>query len=344
MEKDVQKVSASVLVGILVVLSFFVVRPIIISIISGILLGFVFLPLYNLVKKKISNKNSAALVVCLILILAILLPIWFFTPLLLNQSIQIFISSQQMDFVTPVKSIFPSLFSNEQISSEVTQVLNSFITGTTSGAMNIIADFLVNLPTFLLQLTVVLFVFFFVLRDSEEFVGYIQSVLPFSKEVEKKLFKSSKEITSSILYGEFVIGALQGVAVGIGFFIFGVPNALFLTILAILAGILPIIGTTIVWLPVVAYLFISGDVSSAIGLAVFGLFSNIVDNILKPMVVSKKADIHPGIVLLGMIGGVFFFGFIGFIIGPLVLSYLLIVLELYRDKGSPSVFIQKVES
>ncbi|MCR4327210.1 MAG: AI-2E family transporter [Nanoarchaeota archaeon] len=344
MEKNVQKVSAAVLVGILVVLSFFVIRPIIIAVVSGALLGFIFLPLYNFIKKGIPNKNVASFVVCLIAIVAILLPLWFLTPILLNQSIQIFTSSQQMDFVTPLKALFPSLFSNEMVSSEVTQVLNSFITRATSGAMNIISEFLINIPTFLLQLTVVLFVFFFVLRDSKELIEYIKSLLPFPKDVEKKLFKSSKEITFSILYGQFVIGVLQGVAVGIGFFIFGISNALFLTILAVIAGILPIIGTTIVWLPVVVYLFITGDTSSAIGLSIFGVFSNVVDNIVRPVIVSKKADIHPGIVLLGMIGGVFFFGIIGFIIGPLVISYLLIVLELYRDKSSPSVFIQSPES
>ena len=84
----------------------------------------------------------------------------------------------------------------------------------------------------------------------------MKSLLPFSKEVEKKIFDYSKGITSSVLYGQVIIGILQGIAAGLGFFIFGVPKALFLTLLAMMAGIFPIIGTTIIWLPVAIYLFI----------------------------------------------------------------------------------------
>jgi len=344
MDKNVQKVSATLLVGILAVLSFFILRPIGIAVISGVLLGFIFFPFYNLLNRKISNKTAAALIVCFLVILAIILPIWFLTPILLNQTIEIFISSQQIDFITPIKAIFPSLFVHEQISTEITQVISSFITKMTSGAMNMVAGFLINIPTLSLQLLVVLFVFFYVLRDKENFILYIKSLLPFSKEVEAKLFKTSKDITSSIIYGQFIVGVLQGFAIGVGFFIFGVPNALFLTILAIIAGIIPIIGTTIIWLPVVVYLFITGNTFMAIGVTVFGFFSNIIDNIVRPILVSKKSDIHPGVVLLGMVGGVFFFGIIGFILGPLVLSYFFIIMEIYRDKSPFQIFIHKPSS
>ncbi|MDP3966549.1 MAG: AI-2E family transporter [archaeon] len=344
MEKGVKKVSAVVLVGILVVLSFLILRPIIMALIAGVLLGFIFLPFYNKIKKRVSNKSVAAWMVCLIVILAILIPIWFLTPVLLKQSIQIFSVSQQIDFITPIKSIFPSLFASEEISAEITTVISSFVTRVTSGAMNLLANFLTNIPTLSLQFLVVLFVFFFVLRDNEKFALYIKSLLPFSKEVENKLFKSSEEITSSIIYGQIVVGGLQGVLVGIGFFLFGVPNALFLTILAIAAGILPIIGATVIWIPVIAYLFFKGDLIAVWGVSLFGIAGALFENVVKPMFISKKTNVHPGVILLGMIGGVFFFGFLGFILGPIILSYLLIILEVYRDKNSPGVFIQNRSS
>ena len=82
--------------------------------------------------------------------------------------------------------------------------------------------------------------------------------MPFPKEVTDKLFKSSKGITVSVIYGQAVLGIFQGLLVGVALYLFGVPNALFLTIIACIAGIFPIIGTTIVWLPVAFYLFSVG--------------------------------------------------------------------------------------
>lgn len=150
-----------------------------------------------------------------------------------------------------------------------------------------------------------------------------------------------KSITASVIYGQVIIGVLQGIIVGIGFFIFGVPNALLLTMLASLAGIFPIIGTGIIWIPVVIYLLIEGSTFTTIGVLIFGIISSSVDNFLRPIIVAKRTDIHTSILMIGMIGGLFLFGVLGFILGPLILSYLLILLELYRNKNVPGFFIQK---
>jgi len=188
-----------------------------------------------------------------------------------------------------------------------------------------------------MQLVVVFFTFFFVLKDKEKLIEYVQSLLPFSKEVENKIFKSSKEITSSVIYGQIIIGIIQGISAGIGFFIFQVPNALLLTLFASIAGIIPIIGTGIIWAPVVIYLFLTGNTFGAIGVLIFGIFSSVIDNLLKPLFVSKRTTMHPALIMIGMIGGFFFFGVLGFILGPLIIAYLLIILEIYRNKKSPGI-------
>ena len=188
---------------------------------------------------------------------------------------------------------------------------------------------------------VVFVTFFFVLRDKEKLIDYIKSLLPYSKEVENKIFHYTKGITFSVLYGQVVVGILQGVLVGIAFFVFGVSNALLLTLLATLAGIFPIIGTAIVWIPVVIFLFLAGDSFSATGVIIVGLISSNIDNILRPMIVSKRVNISSAVIMIGMIGGFFLFGILGFILGPLILAYLLIILEIYRDKKSPGIFINE---
>ena len=189
----------------------------------------------------------------------------------------------------------------------------------------------------MLQLLVVFFTFFFVLRDKDKLLDYIQSLLPFSKDVEKKLFTQTKGITMSVLYGQVVIGILQGLIAGIGFFIFGVQSALLLTLLAAVAGIFPVIGTAIVWVPVSIYLMTTGNNVSAVGVFVFGIIASTIDNILRPMFVAKRTTLPVSISLISMIGGFFLFGILGFILGPLIVAYLLIILEIYRNKKVPGL-------
>lgn len=332
-----KKIMTPLVLAILVVISFFLLRPILMAIIVGIILAFVFNPIYVWLLKKLKYKNLSAGLICTVLIIAIILPLWFLTPILINQSIKVFLASQQVDFVTPLKNIFPSLFSSDEFSAQIGPILSSSAVKFTNYLANSISKVIFNFPTLALQSIVVFFTFFFVLRDKEKIVDYIQSLMPFSKDVEKKLFESSRDITSAVIYGQVVIGIIQGIIAGIGFFIFGVPNALLLTLLASLAGIFPIIGTGILWFPVLIYLLIAGNTVQALGVGTFGVFSSTIDNIIRPIFVSQRTNLHPLMIIIGMIGGLFLFGILGFILGPLILAYVFIILEIYRNKKGPSI-------
>ena len=338
-----KKTATIILFTLLTILAILVLKPVFISIIVGMILAFIFTPVYDFTNKYIKSQNITAGIIVAVLLIIIILPLWFLTPILLKQSFSLFQATQQIDFVTPIKSVFPSLFASEQFSAEVGSVLSSFTSKIANALVNSVAQIILDFPTIALQITVVFFTFFFALRDKELIISYIKSVLPFSKEVEKKLFDYSKLITSAVLYGQVVVGIIQGIVIGVGFFIFRVPNALILTVLASLAGILPVIGTAIVWLPVAIYLFIAGNTVPAWGVLIFGLISSNIDNFLRPIIVSKRTKIHTGILLVSTIGGLFFFGILGFILGPLIISYLLILLEIYRGKPTPGIVIEKLE-
>jgi len=335
-----KKIVTTIILFILIVLSFLILRPILLSIIMGIILVVVFTPLYGRVLKVIKNENFSALLIVFILIFLILLPLWFLTPIFIKQSFEVYLASQQIDFITPLKNIFPSFFTSEEFATEIGSILHSFVTKTANSFVNSFSRLILNFPILFLQLIVVFFTFFFVLRDKDKLISYIKSILPFSKSVEKKLFDSSRDITFSVVYGQIATGVIQGLIVGLGFFIFKVSNSLFLTSLAILAGIFPIIGTTIVWLPVVIYLFIAGNLFSAFGVGIFGITSFGIDNIIRPILVSKRARMHPLLILIGMIGGLLFFGILGFILGPLIIAYVLIVLEIYRGGAIKGIFVK----
>jgi predicted PurR-regulated permease PerM len=174
-------------------------------------------------------------------------------------------------------------------------------------------------------------------------VNYIKSILPFSKEVEKKIFENTYGLTASIIYGQIFVGLIQGIIVSLGLFLFGVPNALLLTLVACIAGIIPIFGPVVVWVPVTIYLIAAGNPFAALGMSIFGLISSVIDNILKPIIVSKRTSIHSSVILIGMVGGFFLFGMLGLILGPLVLAYLLVILEIYRNKKIPGAIIPASE-
>ena len=340
MEKEYfRNFTSTGIILILLVLSFFLLKPILLSIIVAIILSYLFYPLYKRTNRLIKSGYISAFLMCIALTLIIFLPMWFLTPILINQSFNFYVASQQIDFVTPLKQIFPNVFASEQFSQEIGSVISSFITKISNSLTNSFADLISNFPVLLMQFFIVFFVFFIVLKEQEKFVDYLKSLLPFSKEVEDKLFKSSREITASIFYGQIILGILSGIIVGISFYIFNVPNAFILTILAAIAGILPILGTTIIWIPVAIYLFVIGSFYPAIGIALFGIVSSSIENLFKPIILAKWTNLHPAVVLLGMIGGMFVFGILGTILGPLILAYLLIVLEIYRDKKVPGIFI-----
>ena len=335
-----RRVTSLIILAILIIISFFMLKPILMSIIIGIILAVVFASLYDWLFKITKLKNISAGFICILLIFLIVLPFWFLTPIFIEQSFQVYLISQQIDFVTPLKTIFPSLFVSEAFSVEVGSVIHSFVTKATNSIVNSFARILLNFPIIFLQFLVVFATFFFVLRDKEKIMSYIKSLMPFSKEVENKLIHSSRAITISVIYGQVVVGIIQGIIVGAGFFIFNVPNPLFLMLLAVLAGIFPIIGTALVWIPVIIYLFIAGNIFPAVGVAAFGLISSGIDNILKPIFVSRRTRMHPLLILMGMIGGLLLFGIFGIIIGPLILAYVLILLEVYRNSPIKGIFLE----
>ena len=146
-------------------------------------------------------------------------------------------------------------------------------------------------------------------------------------------------MTSSIIFGYILIGIIQGIATGIGLLIFGVPHALLLTVFAIFASIIPIVGPWLVWVPAAIYLFSIGNTTAAI---LFILYSAIIvsstDNFLRPYIIARKTGVSSVIVLVGMIGGLFVFGILGIILGPLILSYLVLFLEAYKNRTLTEMF------
>ncbi len=322
-----------ILVVALFILAFLVIKPIIFPIIYGLLLAYILYPIYKYFLTKLKNKNLSAVLICIGLFVILLILFSLILGTIFNQLINFYLSLQEIDTISVIKASLPGIISPE-ISTNIANSIETSLSSLLAKTTNYIGDFILNLPTLLLQILVVFLILFFALRDGEEAFDYFKSLSPLQKETQAKFFKHFKGITESVLIGQIVIGVIQGLIAGIGYFIFGVPNALLLTALTVIIGIIPIIGPWFVWIPVDIYLFVSGRPGAGIGLFIYGLILiNWVDTIIRPMIVSRKTQINPAIVLIGMIGGIFVFGLIGLIIGPLILAYVLLVLELYRKES-----------
>ncbi len=324
----------------LIILSFLLLKPILMSIIFGFVLVFILSPFYNLIHKKIKSKNLCATIVTLLLIIVIIVLLVISIPLLVRESIKVFTFAQTIDFRVPIYNLFPSLADSGILAAQIDSTLHSFITDLTTSLMNSISGFLKDFPIVLLQLTVVFFTFFFVLRDKEDFIEYIKTILPFPKDIQDRLLKATKEVTISVLYGQIIIGFVQGLVAGIGFFLFGIPDAWLLMILSILAGVLPIVGPSLVYVPVALYLIVIGNNVAGLGILLFGLASAVVDHILRPIIISKRLMMNSLLALLGTIGGILLFGVLGLILGPLIIAYLLIFLEIYRNKKFTGLLVK----
>ena len=136
---------------------------------------------------------------------------------------------------------------------------------------------------------------------------------------------------NSIIRGTLIIAVIQGVMTGIGFAIFGVPSPTLWGSIAAIGALVPGVGTAIVFTPAILFLFFAGNTVPAIGLLVWGIVAvGLIDNFLGPVLVGRGIRIHPLFILFAVIGGIGFFGPMGFLLGPLVVSLLYGLFEIYR--------------
>ncbi len=336
-EKDVRRISTLTLVLVLGILAFFVVQPLLIAVLSALILAYIFSPVYNKVLKYIPNKNAAATLVSVVILVVLFVPLWFMTPMILQQVYDIAGYYQKLDVGAVVQNMFPT--SSEKFITQTTLTMNNLVNTLTSSISKYLIDFLLNIPFLLIDLLIVAFVFYYSLRDADKLGAFARSISPLSEANEQVLVKHFKDMTDTIIYGQFIVGIVQGLLAGIGFALFGVNNALVLTLLAIFFSVIPFIGPWVVWGPVNVYLFATGKPGLALGYLAYNvLIVSVVDNILRSYLISRKTNISPALVMVGMIGGIYLFNMIGILIGPLILAYFFTLLKTFKDKSFYSLF------
>jgi predicted PurR-regulated permease PerM len=157
--------------------------------------------------------------------------------------------------------------------------------------------------------------------------------LPLGDERERALFAKFAEVSRATIKGTLVIGIVQGFLGGIMFSILGVTGAVFWGVVMVILSILPIVGASIVWVPVAIVLLINGAWIKALVLAIFGaVVIGLIDNILRPQLVGRDTKMPDYIILLSTLGGLAVFGISGFVIGPVIASLFLAVWVMFEEE------------
>ena len=346
-----QKIFFTLIFLTLIVVSFLVIKPFLTAVLTGIVFSYIFYPLYSRINKKIKSKNISSLIASILVIMIITLPLFFVLNTISKEAHATYILSRQKvlnidalalkcqnDNAVSCKFInyFHEITTNPQLKYYYDTTIKGAVTRITSSISNI----LFTIPIFILHLFITLFVMFFLFRDGKLLIDKIERLMPLKERYREHVFTRLNDMTYAVIYGSLIIAVIQGTLGGIGFFIFGLPTPLLWGLVMTFAALVPYIGTSIIWIPASLMLIFNGYVEGSTTLVVRGflfmlysaLIVGTIDNILKPKIIGSKGGLHPVLVLLGVVGGLKFMGFIGVVIGPILFAILVAFIKIYEEE------------
>jgi len=311
---------------IILVLSFILVRSYLTSVIAAMILAYIFYPIYKKLNTKIKSEDTCSVIMIIMISLIILVPIFLVINALFREA---------FNFVQHFEGLNINFISDysKQYNIDFSKYLSSTIEFFSKFILDLLSKFFLSIPQRILQFFIMLFVMFYSFRDGEKMISKLENLLPLRSQHKKRFFDDFKGVTKGVVYGLVVTGIIQGAIGGVGFYVLGIPNAFLWGLVMAFLSILPVLGPYLVWAPAGVYLLFTGDVTRGIILLIYGALAiSSLDNLIRPKIIGSKTKIHPVLVLLGILGGLSLFGFIGVIIGPLILSFLVLFLKMYSGQ------------
>ena len=319
---------------------FFLIKSYLIAIfLAGVFSGLSY-PIHSRLERWVGGRSAlAAVLTILVLILLVVVPLSGFLGIVAAQAYEIsqdvipwveeqFRNRNQLGarlpewipFYDKIEPYFSQIASKlGELAGKIgTYVVNGISAGTRGTA------------TFLLNLFVMLYAMFFFLMDGPKLRDALYSFLPLSNTDSQRLTDKIVSVTRATVKGTLVIGIVQGGMGGLGFAVAGIKGAAFwATIMAVLS-IIPAVGTALVWVPGVIYLFVKGQTFAAIALLIWcAAVVGTVDNVLRPRLVGSDTEMPDLLILLSTLGGLSMFGMVGLIIGPVIAALFLTVWDIY---------------
>jgi predicted PurR-regulated permease PerM len=200
-----------------------------------------------------------------------------------------------------------------------------------------------NLVAFAVDVVIMLISFFYLLRDGEEYFEFVRALTPLPDEDKAMVFETLSSMLSSTMRGLLLTALLEGLLLCLGYLVTGVPNAMLLGAASGAAGLLPIGGTTFIWVPAVIYLWVMAGWGWAVGLLVWGVVVvGVIDNLLKPMTIGQGSGLPAVALFFGITGGLEVYGPLGLFAGPAVIAVFAALIRVYRRSYAtrpPSSFV-----
>ena len=336
-QQRVQLTFFLVLLGLSSVMAYVVYQPFFNVIILSLVLAILLYPIYERFLKLFKGRSkTAATIVMLLAVVFIVTPLIFLSIQIFNQSRDVYmqLQSNNVDYLQkaidtiekPIQAHFPDFAIN------IKGFIQQFVAWIGNNAANIIS----STSNALLALMLVFISLFFFLKDGKTFLNYIVKLSPLDDTYDIKIFHRIGSMITSVVRGVLFIAVVQAILVGLGFYFFGVPNATLWGTVTVVASLLPFIGTGLIVFPGVAYLLLTGNLMGAIGLAIWGtLLVGLIDNLMMPFMYGKGSKVHPLIILFAVLGGIYAFGPLGFLVGPMMVSFFIAILDIYREYMVP---------
>lgn len=332
------------LIAISAILVFFILRPFLVVLALAAVFATVLHPLYERIHRRIGNlPGLAALLTIIISLVCILGPLVYISFQIAGNAERVYVSlsdgsgreslTSALQYVQDqVARYAPSLsLTASDVSATLDQYLKNglqWLIQNLSGAFGGAARFIINLFIFLIAS-------YYLLRDGAKLKHTIVRASPLAEADDQIVFDQLKLSINSIIRGSLIIAFIQGVLTGIGFTLFGIPNGILWGVVAAFSALIPGIGTSLVLIPGIAYLFIIGSMPAALGLLLWSLLAvGLIDNFLGPRLMGRGLPLHPLLVFLSVFGGLVFFGPVGVFLGPLCTSTLFAFLSIYQHLSS----------
>lgn len=333
----------AIVTTILAVLVVYMFRPFLVTLGLAGIFAVTFAPLTNSLRRAGLSETLASLATLLIAVIVVAVPLSFLSVQLFREAENVYVTLSQPGTVSQAQagltaagysldSTFPGAGA---YIANLSQNLGAYARQGLSYTLGHAGALFAGTFSFLLQLFVFMMTLYYLLKERLRIVDAVKRFSPLTKPESEALTARLIRTITSVVRGTLVIALIQGTLTAIGFALFGVPNSVLWGTVAVVGALIPSVGTALVFIPAVLYLFFIDHVGAAIGLALFGMLGvGIADNILRPILVGSKAAIHPLIVLLSVLGGLTFFGPGGLFLGPLVVSLLLGLLSIYTPQRS----------
>ena len=334
MDNKLSKPFLLLLVVLVLVACYFVFKPFLIELIIAAVLVSILYGLYSKFKKLFfNNRNVAALIMCLLVIVLIIFPLSQVMILAGKKSVTAY--NDTVQFFTQNDDFIQNKYLRQL---DFVGLDNSTLQNFVIDIVKRSSDWMVGAATFILKETTnffislffIVFAMFFFFRDGEGMLKKLSLWLPLQNKYNLRLFKKFRDVSYSTMVSTFVTALAQGFVGAIGYMIIGVPS-FFPGILIGFTSLLPYIGSILVYVPTGIYLLLTGQIWQGIFILLWGaIIIGNTDNIIRTYMIQGKAHVNSVFVFFSIIGGIYLFGFWGVVIGPLVVSIAITVFHIYE--------------